>query len=251
MLEIKQLTVAASDKNILTNVSFKAVQGKITAIVGGSGCGKTTIANCVMRLLPSALKVTQGQIFFNQQDLLSLEKEEMRLLRGADIAMIFQEPLWAFNPLMKIGQQMDEVLAVHTAMDKTGRRNKILDTLARVQLSNASDIFNRYPHQLSGGQRQRAMIAQALVTNPKFMIADEPTSNLDVTVQAKIMDLFREFKKEGLSMLLISHDLGLVSHLADDIVILEDGKVVESGSVDAIMNKPSHKYTKALMEAFA
>ena len=250
MLEIKQLTVQIADKLILNNVSFKATQGKVTAVVGASGSGKTTIANCIMRILPLALKVTQGQIIFNQQDLLSLDKERMRLLRGAEISIIFQEPLWAFNPLMTIGQQIDEVLVAHTDMDQTSRKKKIIDTLQRVQLSNASDIFNRYPHQLSGGQRQRAMIAQALVTNPKLMIADEPTSNLDVTVQAKIMDLFREFKKEGLSILLISHDLGLISHLADDVVILEDGCVVESGAVHSVMNKPVHPYTKALMGAF-
>ncbi len=250
MLEIKQLTVGVANQLILKDVTFTAAQGRITAIVGGSGSGKTTIANGIMRILSPAFKVIRGSILFNQQDLLLLDQQEMRRLRGAQIAMVFQEPLGAFNPLMTIGQQIDEVLVAHTRMDRSSRKQKILQTLQRVQLSNAQEIFDRYPHQLSGGQRQRAMIAQALVSDPKLMIADEPTSNLDVTVQAKIMDLFREFRKEGLSILLISHDLGLVSHLADDMVILENGSVVESGSVQSIKNKPVHAYTKALMGAF-
>ena len=174
----------------------------------------------------------------------------MRLMRGSKIAMIFQEPLWAFNPLMTIGQQMDEVLEIHTQWDKKERRHQILEVLAKVQLPNPQEICHRYPHQLSGGQRQRAMIAQALVTRPKLIIADEPTSNLDVTLQAKIMELFRQFKREGMTILLISHDLGMVSHLADHVVILQKGKVVEAGETAIVMKHPSHKYTQSLVEAF-
>ncbi len=251
LLEINKLTVHVGHKTLLHNVSFKAAQGKITALVGASGSGKTTIANSIMRLLPTGLEINHGEMLFEHKNLLLFNKEQMRLVRGARISMIFQEPLGAFNPLMTIGQQMDEVLAVHTDKLKNERNKKILDVLAKVELLDSEHIFNRYPHQLSGGQRQRAMIAQALVADPKLIIADEPTSNLDVTLQARIMDLFRHFRKEGMTMLLISHDLGMVSHLADDVIILEKGQVIESGQVQTIMQAPKHKYTQRLMEAFA
>jgi len=251
LLEVDKLTVHVGPKSLLHNVSFKVPEGRITAIVGASGSGKTTIASCVMRLLPPSLEIIHGEIFFDHKNLMSLNKEDMRLMRGQQIAMIFQEPLWAFNPLMTIGRQLDELLAAHHHDNKDDRKYKILEVLAKVELSNAKEIVNRYPHQLSGGQRQRAMIAQALVTNPRLIIADEPTSNLDVTLQARIMDLFRHFKQEGMTMLLISHDLGMVSHLADEVVILDKGQVVESGPAQSIMHHPKHKHTQKLMEAFA
>ncbi|MBI3601393.1 MAG: ABC transporter ATP-binding protein [Candidatus Omnitrophica bacterium] len=250
LLEVKHLTVQVGQKVLLDDVSFGAPEGKITALVGSSGSGKTTVANSILGLLPAALEITKGEILFEQRNLLSLNKEQMRFLRGGHIAMIFQEPLWAFDPLMTIGQQMDEVLAAHTSQGKSDRRRRVLDVLAKVQLPNPTDMADRYPHQLSGGQRQRAMMAQALVAAPALILADEPTSNLDVTLQAKIMDLFRQFKKEEMSMLLISHDWGMVAHLADEVIILQNGQVVESGSVDLIMNHPRHKYTQSLMEVF-
>ena len=250
LLEVNQLAVYAKQKVLLHNVSFKAAEGRITALVGGSGSGKTTIANAILRLLPPSLEITQGQILFEHKNILLFDNQLMRSLRGNQMAMVFQEPLGAFDPLMTIGQQMDEVLVAHTSKPKDQRRLQILDTLAKVELPSPRDVYNRYPHQLSGGQRQRAMIAQALVAGPKLIIADEPTSNLDVIVQAKIMDLFRQFKKEGMTMILISHDLGMVSHLADDLVILEKGQIVESGPVEVLMKHPQHKYTQALMEAF-
>jgi peptide/nickel transport system ATP-binding protein len=251
LLEVNQLTVKANAQILLNSVSFKAGEGRITALVGGSGSGKTTIANSILRLLPSALEVIGGEIIFEHKNLFLLTEEQMRLRRGKHIAMVFQEPLWAFNPLMTIGQQIDEVLEAHSNLTPEPRRQKVLEVLSKVELPSPLSIYHRYPHQLSGGQRQRAMIAQALVTNPQLIIADEPTSNLDVTLQAKIMDLFRQFRKEGKTILLISHDLGMVSHLADDIVILEKGKVVEQGAIYSIMKRPSHPYTKSLMEAFA
>lgn len=250
LIEIRNLTVEISKKAILKEISLKVAPGRITAIVGGSGSGKSTLANCILGLLPGDLKATHGQIIYDDKDLLRLHQEELRLIRGKEIAMIYQEPLWALNPLMTIGQQIDEVLQIHSDFNTTQRKQKILNTLARVQLPLPAQIYDRYPHQLSGGQRQRAMIAQALVASPKLIIADEPTSHLDVTVQAKIMDLFREFKEDGMTMLLISHDLGLVSHLAQDLIVLEKGSVVESGEVSSVMKNPTHPYTKALMEAF-
>lgn len=250
LLEVDQLTVQVGQKLLLDHVSFKAGQGRITALVGASGSGKTTIANAILRLLPAALEITKAQILFEHKNLRAMSPEKLRRLRGKEIAIVFQEPLWAFDPLMTIGQQMDEVLAVHTSQGKIKRRQNILEVLSKVQLPNPKEIYDRYPHQLSGGQRQRAMIAQALVTHPKLIIADEPTSNLDVTLQAKIMEMLRQFKKEGMTILLISHDLGMVAHLADEVVILENGKVVEAGPVKQIMENPKHKYTQKLMEAF-
>ncbi|MBF0489619.1 MAG: ABC transporter ATP-binding protein [Candidatus Omnitrophica bacterium] len=250
LLEVNDLTIQVNQQLLLHNVSFKVVQGRITALVGGSGSGKTTIASAILGLLPPALEVTRGQILFEHKNLSLLNKEQMRLMRGSSIAMVFQEPLGAFNPLMTIGQQIDEVLEIHTKLHKDQRWHKILDVLSRVELPNPAEVYHRYPHQLSGGQRQRAMIAQAVVAHPKLIIADEPTSNLDVILQARIMDLFRRFKREGMTILLISHDLGMVSHLADDVVILDKGQVVEEGSVNAVMKHPKHTYTQRLMEAF-
>jgi len=250
LLEVTNLSVHVKGKAILDRVSFNVPQGKITAIVGGSGSGKTSIASSILGLLPEPLQMTQGQILFDNKDLFLFNQEQLRLIRGSKMAMVFQEPLWAFNPLMTIGEQMDEVLRVHTSLNKIDRRHKILETLSKVELPNPNEIYKRYPHQLSGGQRQRAMIAQAVVTDPKLVIADEPTSNLDVTLQAKIMDLFRQFRKEGMTILLISHDLGMVAHLADEVIILHKGVIIEQGPVTAIMQKPKHKYTQSLLEAF-
>lgn len=250
LLEANQLTVKSKEKIILDNVSFKAGEGRITAIVGGSGSGKTTIANTILGLLPDSLEVISGEIIFEHKNLFLFSNEQMRLRRGAQIAMVYQEPLNAFNPLITVGRQIEEVLEIHSNLKPERRRQKVLEVLSKVELSSPLDIYNRYPHQLSGGQRQRAMLAQALVAGPKLMIADEPTSNLDVTLQARIMDLLRQFKKEGMTILLISHDLGMVTHLADEVVILEKGHVVEEGAVASIMKTPRHKYTKSLLEAF-
>jgi ABC-type glutathione transport system ATPase component len=250
ILEVQQLIVQAGDQIILDRVSFKAKEGKITALVGGSGSGKTTIAYSLLDLLPAGLEKIQGQIIFNHKDIHKMDPRQKRALRGKDITMVFQEPLWAFDPLMTIGEQMDEVLAVHSELNKAKRKERVLMALDKAQLPYPKEMYARYPHQLSGGQRQRAMIAQAIVASPKLIIADEPTSNLDVTLQAMIMDLFRQFRSEGMSLLLITHDLGMVMHLADEVVILQQGRVVESGAVSQIMKHPQHKYTRTLLEAF-
>ena len=228
LLSIKNLTVTVGSAKILDGASFDVAQGKIVGLVGGSGSGKTTAGLSILRLLADPLKVSSGNIIFNGQDLLVLPEPEMRWRRGAEIAMVFQEPLDAFDPLFTIGQQIDEVLAAHTQLSPLQRRQKALEVLSQVRLPEPERVFRSYPHQLSGGQRQRAMIAQAIACNPKLLIADEPTSNLDVTVQAGIMDVFRALKmQKDMSIILISHDLGMVAHVADEAVVLCEGRVVE------------------------
>ncbi len=250
LLSIKDLTVAVDEKVLVNQVSFDVPQGKIVAIAGGSGSGKTTIGLSVLRLLPSALQIRQGSIVFEGQDLLKLSSEKMRDCRGARVGMVFQEPLSTFDPLFTIGQQIDEVLAAHTKLSKQERYKKVLETLSEVELPDPLRAYKSFPHQLSGGMRQRAMVAQAIVCNPSLIIADEPTSSLDVTLQVKIMELFIRLKKKNISILLIAHDLGMIAHLADEVVILRQGEIVEKGPVERVYKQPEHGYTKELIEAF-
>jgi ABC-type glutathione transport system ATPase component len=250
LLSIQNLTVAVGSKVLVNNVSLDVPQGKIVAIAGGSGSGKTTIGLSILRLLPAALNIGQGKIIFEGQDLLTLPSDEMRIVRGGRIGMVFQEPLSAFDPLFTIGQQLDEVLITHTKLSKPERYAKVLETLAEVELPDPERAYKSYPHQLSGGMRQRAMVAQAITGGPSLIIADEPTSNLDVTLQIKIMELFSRLKKKNISILLIAHDLGMIAHLADEVVILCQGEMVEKGNVAQVIRQPKHEYTKALVEAF-
>jgi len=250
LLSIENLTVAVGPKVLVDRVSFDVPQGKIVAIAGGSGSGKTTIGLSILRLLDSALSIKQGSIIFEGKNLLELPPEGMRQLRGARIGMIFQEPLSAFDPLFTIGQQLDEVLVAHTTFSSQERYKKIIETLAEVELPDPKQAYNSYPHQLSGGMRQRAMVAQALVGGPSLIIADEPTSSLDVTLQVKIMELFLRLKKKGISIVLIAHDLGMIAHLADEVVILRQGQMVEKGPVATVISQPQHEYTQALVGAF-
>jgi peptide/nickel transport system ATP-binding protein len=249
LLSINNLTVAVGPKVLVNQVSFDVPQGKIVAIAGGSGSGKTSIGLSILRLLPAALSIRQGSIVFKGQDLLGLSAEEMRRCRGSRIGMVFQEPLSAFDPLFTIGQQIDEVLATHTKLSKQGRYKRVLETLSEVELPDPQRAYKSFPHQLSGGMRQRAMVAQAIVNGPSLIIADEPTSSLDVTLQVKIMELFGRLKKKDISILLIAHDLGMVSHLADEVIILRQGTMVEKGAVSQVMGRPQHEYTKELVMA--
>jgi peptide/nickel transport system ATP-binding protein len=250
LLSIKNLTVAVGSKVLVNRVSFDVPKGKIVAIVGGSGSGKTTIGLSVLRLLPQALSLNQGSMMFEGKNLLELSEDQMRTYRGARIGMVFQEPLSAFDPLFTIGQQLDEVLVAHTSLSKQDRYQKVLDTLANVELPDPARAYQSFPHQLSGGMRQRAMVAQAIVGGASFIIADEPTSNLDVTLQVKIMELFKRLRDRGISILLIAHDLGMIAQLADEVIVLHQGNIVEQGTVLDVINRPQHAYTKALMEAF-
>ena len=254
ILEIKNLSVAVleqgKEKFLVDGVNLEIPQETIVALVGGSGSGKTTTGLSILRLLPTGLNIKNGTIIFNGKDLLSLKEEEMRRVRGKSIGMIFQEPLSALNPLMAIHHQIEEVLAEHTALDKGQRVKRVLELLNLVEVPEPRRIAGQYPHQLSGGLRQRAMIAQAIAAQPKLIIADEPTSNLDVTIQAKVMDLFRKLKKEfKLSILLISHDLGMVGHLADQVAVMDRGRIIEWGTTSEILKHPQHEYTNQLIEA--
>ena len=249
LLSIQNLTVTVNETKILDDVSFRVGKGRVTALAGPSGSGKTTAGMSILRLLDQALRVRSGQVLFENEDLLAMPAQDMRRVRGAQIAMVFQEPLDAFDPLFTIGEQIDEVLAAHTDLSSQQRRQRAMEVLSRVQLPQPERVIRRYPHQLSGGQRQRAMIAQSIACGPKLLIADEPTSNLDVVAQAGIMDVLRALKSE-MSVILITHDLGMVAHIADDAVVLCEGMAVETGPVKDIMTNPCHPYTQAMVEVF-
>lgn len=226
MLTVNHLTIEVAGKAIVNDVSFTLARGKITAVVGGSGSGKTTIGLSLIRLLPQALRQISGEINSDGK-----------------IGFIFQEPLQAFDPLFTVGYQLTE----------TGRidAERLSEVLNQVQLSDHGRILASYPHQLSGGQRQRVMIAQAIINNPAYVIADEPTASLDVTLQVEIMALLRHLAKDlNIGILLISHDLGMVGHLADEVIVLKEGKIIEQGEVKQVIQNPKHTYTKQLLEAF-
>lgn len=255
IIKIHNLTVSVRQgdepKNIVDKVNLSIAENSIVGLVGGSGSGKTTIGMSIIRLLAPALRIDGGEILFEGYNLLTYSESKMREMRGKKIGMVFQEPLYAFNPVFRIGQQIDEVLRFHTKLDVNKRKTKVLELIDMVGLPQPNKIYQNYPHQLSGGMRQRAMIAQAIAAEPKLLIADEPTSNLDVTIQAKIIELFSELKKKlNLSMLLITHDLGVVSHLCDSIAVMTNGKIVETGKTDEVMKSPKDKYTETLLSCY-
>ena len=249
LLVVEDLTVTVAQKEIVSAANLEIPFLSVTALVGGSGSGKTTMGLAVLKLLPLGFNVRQGRIWFDGREVLDLSEDRMRLLRGKEIGMVFQEPLYAFNPVFSIGDQIAEVLRAHTPLNLRQRRARILELLNLVGLPNPQRAAGNYPHQLSGGMRQRAMIAQAIAAGPKLLIADEPTSNLDVTLQAKIMELFRKLKDElKLSILLITHDLGMVAHMADRVAVMTGGKIVEQGMTKDVLKDPRHPYTRTLME---
>lgn len=255
ILSISNLTVTLRDgraTSILSDVSFDVPQGAIVGLVGGSGSGKTTAGMAVLGLLPSVMAISGGKILFEGRDLLEFPNAGMRDVRGRKIGCVFQEPASAFDPLFTVGAQIAETIQAHEKVSGSHLPSRILELLSRVGMPDPVRAVKSYPHELSGGLRQRAMIAQAIACGPSLLIADEPTSSLDVTLQAHIMELFRQLRKDlGLSILLISHDLGMVRNLADEVVILENGQVVEKGPAAQIMSAPRHEYSKKLIEAEA
>ena len=249
ILEINNLKVFPNNNSglkLVKNISLILKKGKTTCIVGESGSGKSLTALSVMQLLSSQLNMS-GSIVFEGVNLVGLTKEEVRRKRGKDIAMIFQEPMTSLNPVLTIGYQIEEAIRVHESMYKTELNNRVEELLNIVDIP--TDRINSYPDELSGGQRQRVMIAMAISCSPKLLIADEPTTALDVTVQAQILNLLNDLKlKFEMTMLFITHDFGVVEDIADDVAVMYQGKIVEQGTVLGVLKKPKHPYTKALLD---
>ncbi len=256
ILEVKNLVTAFSTDDgvvrAVDDVSFNLFKGKTLGIVGESGCGKSVTSLSIMRLIPSPPgKIAGGEILYKGKSLLGLTPAEMRKIRGNEISMIFQEPMTSLNPVFTIGNQICEAIALHQKeLSKSEVRQKAIESLRLVGIPSPEKRIDDYPHQLSGGMRQRVMIAMALSCNPQILIADEPTTALDVTIQAQILDLLRGLKDHaGLSMILITHDLGVVAEVCDDVIVMYAGKVAEQGTVREIFKNPKHPYTQGLLKS--
>ena len=252
VLDIRNLTVAlpsgADRAHAVEGVGLTVDRGEIVCLVGESGSGKSVIAHAIMGLLPRGLVATGGEILLTGENLLTADKSQLRELRCTRMSMIFQEPMTALNPVMRCGDQIDEVLATHTKMQARTRREKVLDIVQAVQLPDPERMVASFPHQLSGGQRQRIMIAMALVLEPALLIADEPTTALDVTTQAQILALIRDLQRaHGTGVLFITHDFGVVAEIADRVAVLRGGKLVEVGRTRDLLGAPKHDYTQMLI----
>jgi peptide/nickel transport system ATP-binding protein len=254
VLSIENLTLtlppSADRPFALKDVSLELRTGEILCVVGESGSGKSMCASALLGLLPSVVKPTAGRVLFEGRDLLALSNEDWRELRGRRIAMIFQEPMTALNPVIPIGDQIAEAFEAHDLLTPAERRARTIELAREVGLPDPEQIVRSYPHQLSGGQRQRAMIAMALALEPSILVADEPTTALDVTTQAQILKLIRDLQqRRGMAVMFITHDFGVVAEIADKIAVLEKGIVVEQGTADAVLQRPQHRYTQSLLAA--
>lgn len=255
LLEIKDLEVFfKSSQGIVkavNKVNINTRDGKTTAIVGESGSGKSVTSLAIMGLLDkSSLEKISGEINFEGKNLLKSTPEELRHIRGNEISMIFQEPMTSLNPALKVGYQMSEVFRTHFDMDKKTAKEKSIEMIKKVEIPRAEEVYNSYPHELSGGMRQRIMIAMALSSSPKLLIADEPTTALDVTIQKEVLELMKKLKEDmKASIIFISHDLGVVSDIADYVNVMYAGKVVERAKAEDIFKRPLHPYTRGLIKA--
>jgi peptide/nickel transport system ATP-binding protein len=256
LLQVKDLQTSfftpEGEVRAIDGVSFEIGEGKTLGLVGESGCGKSVTSLSIMRLIPSPPgKIVGGEIFYRGRDLLRLNNEAMRRIRGNEISMIFQEPMTSLNPVFTVGNQIGEAIKLHQGLGKRETRQKTIDMLRLVKIADPESRVDSYPHQLSGGMRQRVMIAMALSCNPSLLIADEPTTALDVTIQAQILELIKELQQKigGMALLLITHDLGVVSEQADNVAIMYAGKIVERSSTRAIFNRPFHPYTVGLLNS--
>src|SRR5215216_948252 len=251
LLDVHDLSVAFGNTLAVDHVSFSVKRGECVALVGESGSGKSVSALSILKLLPyPSASHPSGQIRFRGRELLSAAESEMREIRGNDISIIFQEPMTSLNPLHTIEAQIGEILSLHSGIGGQAARARTLELLTQVGIPDAETRLKSYPHQLSGGQRQRVMIAMALANEPDLLIADEPTTALDVTVQAQILALLAEIRSRlGMSMLFITHDLGIVRKLADTVCVMKEGKIVEHGPVERVFTAPQHHYTSALLAA--
>ncbi|MGJ5137507.1 ABC transporter ATP-binding protein [Bradyrhizobium oligotrophicum] len=245
-----RLPKGADRTHAISEVSLSVAENEIVCIVGESGSGKSMMANAVMRLLPDGVGTDGGRILFAGRDLCTATAAEMRSMRGAEVAMVFQEPMTALNPLRTIGDQIGEVLDIHTDLSKAEIKSRVLSLLSDVNIPDPPRAAKAYPHELSGGQRQRAMIAMALALDPKLLIADEPTTALDVTTQAQILKLIRELQqRRRTAVLFITHDFGVVAEIADRVVVMQHGSVVEQGAAADVLQRPQHDYTRQLIAA--
>ena len=254
-LDVRNLKVSFSTPQgnflAVNGINFQLHSGETLALVGESGCGKTVSALSILRLLPEPpAKITSGEIIFAGRDLLSLNAKQMRKIRGKKIAMIFQDPMTSLNPVLTVGEQLIETLLRHKSLNKKEVLKISAQLLGKVELPSPEDKLKQYPHQLSGGMRQRVMIAMALACEPKILIADEPTTALDVLIQAQILELLENLKKEtGMSMLLITHDLGVVTEIAERVMVMYAGEGVETGATKDLLDSPHHPYTKGLISS--
>ncbi|MEO6623904.1 MAG: ABC transporter ATP-binding protein [Burkholderiaceae bacterium] len=250
VLEVRALRtgIGTQGPEILSDVGFTLVNGEVLGVVGESGSGKSMLALSIMGLLPPPVVVHSGQVLLQGVDLLAMAGPRMRALRGKDIAMIFQEPMTSLNPVMRVGEQIGEVLRWHLDMRGPAARAEGISLLSRVEMPDPERQIDSYPHELSGGMRQRVMIAMALAGRPRLLIADEPTTALDVTIQAQILELVRKIQRDaGMSVLLITHDLGVIAEMCDRVAVMYAGRVVEIGSVLDIFDRPAHPYTRGLL----
>ncbi len=252
LLNIDKLSVVFHDRETafeaVDDVSLQVDKGEIVGIVGESGSGKSMTAHALMGLIKRSDVQVSGKAEFDGVDLLRLSREELRGYQGEELSIIFQEPMTSLNPTMKIGKQVEESLRIHTDLSKEERKARALEAMELAELDDPESLYDKYPHQLSGGMRQRVMIASAIVLRPQLLIADEPTTALDVTIQAEILNTLKEInRKEGTSILFISHDLGVVRHLCQRVVVMQKGRIVEEGPVDRVFFHPQQEYTKRLI----
>ena len=252
LIKIKDLCISFGAQKTIKNLSYSIQEGETLGVVGESGSGKSLTSLAIMGLLHPAAKVDSGEILFHQQgqtiDLLKLKEDEIRKFRGNDIAMIFQEPMTSLNPVIKCGEQVAEALRLHKKLSKKEARERTIELFKEVQLPRPDSIYDTYPHQISGGQKQRVMIAMAMCCEPKLLIADEPTTALDVTVQKTILELIKSLQiKHNMSVIFITHDLGVVAEIANEVVVMKNGEKVESGTTQQLFENPKHPYTKGLL----
>ena len=251
LLDVQHLSVTFGGPSpAVDDVSFQMAAGETLGLVGESGSGKSVTAFSILRLLQPPGRISGGSVMFQGRDLLTLPESEMREVRGAGISLIFQEPMTALNPVMRVGDQIGEALLVHGKATRAEARSRAVELLDAVKIPDAARRVRDYPHQLSGGMRQRVMIAIALACRPPLIIADEPTTALDVTIQAQVLELLRELKaRYNLALLLITHDFGVIAEMADRVAVMFKGKLVEHGPVRDILRHPSHEYTRTLLAA--
>ena len=250
-LEIRYVTDEETVQAV-NDITFSLERGESIGLVGETGAGKTTTALGIMGLVPDPPgEIVKGSILFEGEDLLKLSEKQMRRIRGGKISMIFQDPMTSLNPTMKVGKQIEEMLKEHRKeMSKADRKTRAIELLSLVGISNPEARYDQYPHQLSGGMRQRVMIAMGLICHPQLLIADEPTTALDVTIQAQILDLMRDLQKKiKTSIIIITHNLGVVANIADRVAVMYGGKLVETGDVEDIFHNPCHEYTKGLLRS--